>query len=225
MKTITKEYKVYSFDELSEDAKEKAHAEHLCGSVWFWADEAEHTMKDVEKLFHIKLRNWNIDTYRPEYPDVHFCDYFWEQEERKELSGNRARAFLWNNFGHVLLSPRIRYGFDIKNKRKSRVFFDRVYDGTCPLTGMCFDCDALDPLACFCFGVEWDENAKKRVRSSRLLKSEKYVTVEGIIRDCVHSMFKAFIDDVKYHESRECFEEDCKANEWTFLENGTMLNE
>lgn len=235
MKTITKEYTVYSFDELNEDAKEKAHSEHLQNSFeWPWACEAEHTMEEVEKLFHIKLRNWSIGTYRPEYPDIHFCDNFgdfWEQEERKELSGNRARAFLWNNFGHVLFEMK-HYGKYEKNasgvwryKRYSKVLPDsRVYDGTCPLTGMCFDNDALDSLAEFCFGVEWDEGAKKRVPSSRLLKSEKHVTVEDIIRDCVHSMFKAFIDDLEFHESRECFEEDCKANEWTFLEDGTMFN-
>lgn len=228
MKTITKEYVVYSFDELSEEAKSNAHSEYLrhC-EVWPFADEARATMDEIERLFCVRLSNWSIDAWCPEYPDVHFCDNFgdlWEQDERKELSGNRARAFLWNNFGHVLLSGRYYSKWHGTKHAHSRFFFDRVYDGTCPLTGICFDNDALDPLAEFCFGVKWDEDAKRRVPSSRLLKSEKHITVEDVIRDCVHSMFDAFVDDVKYHESRECFEEDCKANEWTFTEDGTMMN-
>lgn len=32
-------------------------------------------------------------------------------------------------------------------------------------------------------------------------------------------------DEIEYNNSEEAFEQDCEANEWTFLENGRMFNE
>jgi len=239
MRTVTDTYNVYTFDELSEEAKQKAHEDYLRDhDYWFWGSEATDTMKEVEKLFQIRLGDWCIDTYRPEYPSVRFLDNFgdlWEQDERRELKGNRARAFLWNNFGHVLTSPRTKYFCHDKNGKrfeavgancvsiKSNVFTTRVYDGTCPLTGVYFDCCALDPLAYFCFGVEWNEKEQRRTMTTdRTIRHDDRTTVEDVIKDCVRSMFKSFVDDMEDAESRERFAENCEANNWEFLENGEM---
>lgn len=224
MKEIT--IKLYSYDELSEEAQAKAHNDYLrAGDYWSLESEAKSVIEEVEKLFRVKLTDYSVDTYRPEYPTVKFGD-FWN-DDMKNLKGNRARAFLWNNFGHVLLSGRYYSKYHGTKHAHSRFFFDRVYDGTCPLTGICFDCDALDPMAYFCFGVEWSEELKKRVpgpRDENAVRRDNCTTVEGVVRDCVHSLFKSFCDDKEYAEGRESFRNACVANDWTFEEDGTMHN-
>ena len=239
MHTITKEYKVYSFDELSEEAKDRAYSDYLKYYDYPWSGEVETCIEGIEKLFHIKIRNWEYGGYRPYSYGIKWDDWFWNYDcgynnGRKELSGNRARAFLWNNFGHVLYEMK-RYGRYLKNEmtgkwryqRVSRVLAEsRVYDGTCPLTGVWLDNAALDPMAYFCFGVKWDEDLKKRVpdrRDAFAVKWDEGVTVESIITDCVDSLFHAAQDDYEYYQSREHFEEECRENGWEFLESGKMF--
>ena len=220
MKEIT--IKLYTFDELSDEAKKRAHETFLStGDYWGASGDATATIKKVEELFGIKLSDWEIDSYNPRYPVVTFQDSRWH-DEALDLKGNRARAYLWNNFGKVLLTGRYYSKWHGTKYAHSRLFFDRVYDGTCPLTGVCFDCDALDPMAYFCFGVVW--NGEKRVPSGRSLRADNAVTVKSVIQDCVYSMFKAFNEDCEASESMDYFAELCEVNGWTFEEDGTMRN-
>ena len=220
MKEIT--IKLYTFDELSDEAKKRAHNTFLStGDYWGASGDATATIKKVEELFGIKLSDWEVDSYNPRYPTVTFQDSRWNGGALY-LKGNRARAYLWNNFGKVLLTGRYYSKWRGTDRAHSRLFFYRVYDGTCPLTGVCFDCDALDPMAYFCFGVVW--NGEKRVPSGRLLRADNAVTVKSVIQDCVYSMFKAFNADCEASESMDYFAELCEVNGWTFEEDGTMRN-
>ena len=220
MKEIT--IKLYKFDELSDEAKKRAHETFLStGDYWFASVDATATIKKVDELFGIKLSDWEIGSYNPRYPTVTFENGRW-YNDALDLKGNRARAYLWNNFGKVLLTGRYYSKWHGTKHAHSRLFFDRVYDGTCPLTGVCFDCDALDPMAYFCFGVAW--NGEKRVPSGRSLRADNAVTVKSVIQDCVHSLFKAFNADCEASESMDYFAELCEGNGWTFEEDGTMRN-
>ena len=214
--------KLYTFDELSDEAKKRAHETFLsAGDYWGASSDAMATIKKVEDFFCIKISDWEIGSYNPRYPTVTFDDSRW-YNDALDLKGNRARAYLWSNFGKVLLTGRYYSKWRGTKYAHSRLFFDRVYDGTCPLTGVCFDCDALDPLAYFCFGVAW--NGEKRVPSSRSLRADNAVTVKSVIQDCVYSMFKAFNEDCEASESMDYFAELCEVNGWTFEEDGTMRN-
>ena len=220
MKEIT--IKLYTFDELSDEAKKRAHETFLStGDYWGASGDATATIKKVEELFCIKLSDWEIGSYNPRYPTVTFENSRW-YNDALDLKGNRARAYLWNNFGKVLLTGRYYSKWHGTKYEHSRLFFNRVYDGTCPLTGVCFDCDALDPMAYFCFGVVW--NGEKRVPSGRSLRADNAVTVKSVIQDCVYSMFKAFNADCEASESMDYFAELCEVNGWTFEEDGTMRN-
>ena len=220
MKEIT--IKLYTFDELSDEAKKRAHEAFLStGDYWDASGDATATIKKVEELFCIKLSDWEIGSCNPRYPTVTFENSRW-YNDALDLKGNRARAYLWNNFGKVLLTGRYYSKWRGTKHAHSRLFFDRVYDGTCPLTGVCFDCDALDPMAYFCFGVVW--NGEKRVPSGRSLRADNAVTVKSVIQDCVYSMFKAFNADCEASESMDYFAELCEVNGWTFEEDGTMRN-
>ena len=214
--------KLYTFDELSDEAKKRAYKTFLSRGNYRGAlSDATATVKKVEEFFGIKISNWETGSSCPRYPAVMFQDNRWCNDVL-DLKGNRARAYFWNNFGKVLRTGRYYSKWRGTKYAHSRLFFDRVHDGTCPSTGVCFDCGALDPLVCFCFGVAW--NGEKLVPSSRSLRADNAVTVKSVIQDCVYSLFKAFNAGCEASESMDYFAELCKRNGWTFEEDGTMRN-
>lgn len=218
MKEIT--VRLFDYDELSDEAKKKAHEDWLSqGHEHFWGGEVRDTLKKLEEEFGIEVTRWSYDSCGYDCGTIRFEDW---NDDQLALAGERARAFLWNRFGHLLLTGRYYSKFHGTKHAHSKFWFDRVYDGTCPLTGVCFDNDALDPLAYFCFGVKWDEKAKKRVMVPH---DERWrwrsTTVEEIIRDCVDSLFESARQDCEYQDSEEYFTEMCEANDWTFEEDGT----
>ena len=214
----TAKVKIYSFEELSDEAKKRAHANWLNeGHEHFWAGEARETIRAFESEFGVAIRNWHYDSSGYGY-DIDFGDI---SDEVLDLSGNRARAWIWNNHGDILLEPSVIYLRD-SVRRRSKVFFNRVYDGTCPFTGVCFDCDALDPIAYFAFGVEWSEKEKRRVASSRRLAADDATTIRDLIDACVDSLFKSLRKDCEAQETIEYFAEHCAANNYEFDEDGEL---
>ena len=232
MKEIT--IRLYEYDELSDEAKRKAHEDWLSMNHEHFRDgEVRATLKRLEEEFGIEVSRWSYGACSYDCGTVRFKNW---NDDQLTLAGERARAFLWNNFGHLVMQPRAHYYMKIdgkwrncvgqeSRKYESKVFFDRTYDGTCPLTGMCFDNDALDPLACFCFGVKWDEKARKRVTVPHDERWRwKSKTVEDVIRECVDALFESAQKDCEYQDSEEHFAEMCSANGWTFEEDGTIRN-
>ena len=68
MRTI--EVKVFTFDELSDKAKQNAIETWSGGQEYFWGDEAIESLKQFVDHFNGNLSNWNIDfldPYRNEY--------------------------------------------------------------------------------------------------------------------------------------------------------------
>ena len=223
---------VFAFDELSEEARERAHRDWVSeGMPYCWDAEARDTIKAFEREFGVKIREWEYSS----------CGYDFHLDTGSiddavlALKGNRARAWFWNNHGSVLLEPRVRYfTHDREGRRieavavdsvkyRSKIAFTRVYDGTCPWTGYCLDNDALDPIAYFCFGVEWDEKGKRRVQSkARTLRQDDANTVESLLRDSVDALFRSLKEDCAYQESMEAFKDACEANLYEFTEDGKI---
>ena len=225
----TAEVEVYSFDELSYEAKERALAKWRETEDHHWGGEVRDTIAAFEKEFGVDIKSWQYSSYSHRFSlDLSRID-----DDVLALKGNRARAWFWNNHAHVLLAPARHYWTHDRDGRllravapdsrvyQSKVFYDRVYDGTCPFTGVCFDNDALDPLAYFCFGVVWDAEKKARVQSTvRTVAADDRNTVESVLRDCVDSLFAAAQQDWEGQESEEYFRDFCEANEWEFTEDG-----
>ena len=232
MKTV--QLTLYSIDELSDGAKEYARSEWNKNTTHNWDGEVRDTLKEFEMEFDVTVKDWRYSPYDYEFS----LDLSGIEDDVLSLKGNRARAWFWNNHGAVLLSPRKTWWYRDKAAgkwreglicgpqpvRKSKVFFDRVYDGTCPFTGVCFDCNALDPLAYFCFGVRWDEELKKRVPIRPTKREDDGNTVRSVLRACVDSLLLAAQEDWEYQCSMEAFVETCRANDYTFTESGRMHN-
>lgn len=222
MKEVT--IRLYDYDELSNEAKKRAYKDWLSKDhEYFWDDEARDTLKKLEEEFGIEVSRWSYDSCSHDCGTIRFKKW---NDDQLALAGERARAFLWNNFGYLLLTGRYYSKFHGTKHAHSRFWFDRVYDGTCPLTGVSFDCDALDPLAYFCFGVKWDEKAKKRVMVPHDERWRwKSTTVEDVLRDCVDSLLEAAQKDYEYQRSEESFEEFCLGNDVMFDRFGRIRSD
>ena len=240
MKEIT--IRLYDYDELSPEAKELALEEWRSSDVeHFWSRDVKNTLDKLQEELGIEVSRWEYSPYIHDSGVIRFVRY---NDNQLDLAGRRAQAFLWNNFAHLIVQPRKKWyakhvdgKIDLsgcihcdsgwKNlKREAKVFFDRTYDGTCPLTGVGFDNDALDPLVCFCLGMEWDGKAKRRVmipQSKRVRWAS--TTVEDVIRDCVDSLLRLAQDDWNSQFTEEFFAGYARTNDFTFDENGHRRDE
>lgn len=228
MRTITpKPFNVYEFDELSDEAKQKA----IKGQRDFemeienpWADEWSDTLHKIEELFDIEV---DFDSY-----NQHSISWrkWWNKEYGEEmlnLSGNRALSFLWNNYGNDITSPKSYWtkftyvdGRPHAKNRKSRCLRET---GNCPLTGECYDNDALDPLWNFLEGKSPDE--KPMVIQHQFKYRFENWTVKDIIEDCVDSLCDAWEREEQYRLSDEGLVESIKSNDYEYYEDGTLYAE
>lgn len=135
MRTI--EIKAYTFDELSDDAKEKAFERFLnTDREYFWMDENKHSIEKGLEHFNCSMGNrWEIDwssanqSYVPVVIDLQYSD------EIAELSGVRLWKFINNGY--------MQYFCKYDKKYKP------LLDGNCPFTGYCVDENFLDPIRNF----------------------------------------------------------------------------
>lgn len=235
MKEIT--IRLYSYDELPDEVRDRVYRRYLETYEYCWSGDVRNTMRKLEEELGIEVTKWSYDSCSYDVGTIRFKHY---NDDQLALSGVRAQAFLWNNFAHLVMQPKGRWysrhvdgrldlsgcihcgpGWD-NLKRKSKVFFDRTYDGTCPLTGVCFDNDALDPLCNFCFGVKWDEKAERRVMIPQSMRMRwSATTVEDVLRDCVNALLATAQADCRYYESEEYFAGRCREDGSMFEKDGT----
>lgn len=86
--------------------------------------------------------------------------------------------------------------------RASRVFVST----DCPLTGYCADFAILDPIYKF------------------LKNPTEEITYHDLMNSCLDNFFKMCCRDVESTETMEYFIDESLANEWEYLEDGTLFN-
>lgn len=214
--------KLYTFDELDEDVRERLVYE--CGERHYSDEDREYrdTLKKLEELFGVKCVDWSVDSCSHNYnlyakydTYLHFrledaagCNY--ENDSDSEywylsLSGNRAMGKCWTLYGGDVVKGRY-YSGRMRGTigkdahfihRHSKVLFDGLHDGTCPLTGYCADNDALDPL--------WDMMEGKHVNDG--------TTIAEMIDQCFDAFFEAWEKDIACCYTEDYFR-DSEMAEW-----------
>lgn len=130
------------FDELNDEAKEKARQWYREGSASDTnsMDEVVDSLKSLFKAASIKLTDWSIGAYN-QHNYVTF-----DMGDAGELSGPRALTWLENNLFAGLRMTSQEY----KQKRKEYLSYGELYRPgkvrPCPLTGVYYDEDLLDAL-------------------------------------------------------------------------------
>lgn len=129
--------KVYKFEELSDEAKEKARAWWCKDETFDWLiDEGADSLKGLFKAAGIRLTEWSLGAYRR---DAYVS---FDMGNAGELKGKRAIAWLENNlFGPLRLT---RSDLLKTWREHGQTFGYRVgMVKPCPFTGVCYDDDLL----------------------------------------------------------------------------------
>lgn len=219
MKTI--ELTLFKFSELSESAKETAiqeYANDCQHDIQFIYDDAHKTVTEFVELFGLKggSRSWldfntnNIDDYIV------------------SLKGLRLRKYLINNYWDKLYQGKFRASIGdnkvIKHRNIKTNYYDMskgalvsssnfyystiFFECSCPLTGMCYDMDILDPIL--------------NIINNYNPKIHENMDFEDIINECSSSIRKTLKDEEEYIQSEEYIKELLSDNsDEIFYEDGT----
>jgi hypothetical protein len=209
----TKTINIYSFDELSEEAKEKAIEDYRSnGFDYFWGDDNENTLKEFEDIFPISVGRW-------EYGYHNFINFEMTcDDEISELKGIRLLKYLYNNYESILFQGEFKNTIEnrikhprIKSKKLSNGKWFNSYHSAifksncCVLTGYCLDDNILEPIYQF-------------------LKNPKdNINFEDLMKDCLESWIQACRNDYEYQQSNEYISEHLEANEYEFDEEGNRI--
>lgn len=93
MKTITKQFNVYSLEELKavdieayEDAMENVREAYTDTQIDFFYQDMEETMKEFAKVFNISLTDYSLGVYHNSYVNVNIDDYMdLDNGDKKDL--------------------------------------------------------------------------------------------------------------------------------------------
>lgn len=197
MRTI--EITVYTIDELSEKAKERAYHKWLEADWYPWEKENKKTLEEFCKIFPIKVTDWTYGGYK-DYIEFEFLD-----DDIKDLAGLRLLRYIYNNYFDYLYKGKYYLKYDPttgKYKgRRSKI----ILDNCCPLTGYYLDNVILEPIYNF------------------LKKPKDYITFYDLMVKCLDAWVKECSKDYQYCTSMEYFIELSRINGWEYRENGEMI--
>lgn len=188
---------IYTYDELSEQAKDKAFSNW--DGYYFWDSDNRKALKAFCEHYDIKCKNWEYDSYYYRFDiDV---DY----EETEQLTGKRLYSYI-NDLTYQIKPFKLYYKGGISGNTKFH--YSKIFkEDTINLTGYCADHAFYLPIKAY------------------LEKPDYKKTYKDLMEECVASYFEYCRDDHKHCTSQEYFAEECEANEWQFFVTGEMCNE
>jgi hypothetical protein len=204
MKTI--EIKLYKFNELSEEAKQKAINDYRNNDNYEdFSDEIE-SLKQFYSIFPVEQHGNNWSNFRVT------CD-----DNISGLFGQRLAVYLWNNYKTNLFKGKF-YGSlstnePVKHKRikskgpfKNGNMFHPYYSAitlsnSCVLTGFYMDDELLAPIYKF-------------------LDKPDNTTFKELLSECVEAWSHALKREEEWRNSDEYISEELTANDYDFTEDG-----
>ena len=200
-------FKVFRFDELSEEAKEKAITNFLENhDEYIWLREIENSAKAIAKVFGIQINfeydGWNRCYANWSVSNCEFCD------EELELSKARLIAWIVNRFDFKVLDYNIRCKAMAQSKkgyyRMFRWAFAKNRYSDNMLTGYCDDYCTME--------------AYKEIIDS--MKKGEHITLETFFDTLCKHFAKAATNEIDYQNSDEFAIEMIEANDYEFYEDG-----
>lgn len=211
---------VYSFDELSSEAKERAiEAERSArNNHWYfpWQDEYQSTLSAFCERFDIEVEDicghydGTVEIKKGCYPDLNSNADTWYQRRYdiygEKVRGLRLRTYVINNFSDVLYERRKQYVNGRGSKHRASNVFTTPTD--CPFTGFCADDAMLQPMRDFVA----DPTSRPATYD-----------LNDLMGDCVSAFNSAWLRDCEWYMSDECITGDILANEYQFTEDGDRV--
>lgn len=194
----TETIKIYKFNELPEESKQKAIEKYRIESGrlgdYPWVREIVDSFRAVFGFSGIHIKNYSIGDYNS-YVEFDMDDGV------RQLSGNRARTWLENNlFSRVRISRN-----DYMRNRKNYFCYGSAYRigkiKPCPFTGYCADEDFIEDL-------------KESIDSGE--------TLERAYKLLAHKATKLIEAEIESQLTDEYISETLSINDYEFTENGEM---
>jgi len=210
MRTETIVRKIYTIDELSDDAKQRAYEDSIESFEYFLHGENMASLNAFAGIFNIKIKNYSYGGNNS------FIDWSFSgvDDEVVELKGFRLAKYIWNNYRRDLFKGKY---FSLQSKKEFNPHYGVKYgtyksrhskillDNSCVLTGFYIDDDLLKPIYDF------------------LNKPCTHTDMEYLIQDCVNCWLSSVQSDYEDQMSIEAFYDNAQANEWEFYSDGRML--
>ena len=196
--------KVYSVEELSERALERAYYDWCETSRYPWNEDYKNTktLLKFKRTFPVEVYDWQ---YEGGYKYIIFhmdCE-----DEVAELEGFRLAKYIWNNYrtdlykGKYYSKGKYVDGIYQHVSRRSKIILEKDYS----LTGYHLDYAILKPI--------WDFLDSPRPN----------ITFRDLMEECLESWLTACEDDYNDYYRKENFIEIAKANGWEFFEDGSRF--
>ena len=197
MRTI--EYKIFRYDELSEQAQkvaiESMRDENSSVRIESDSEEYRNTLDKIEHIFGVKVYDWSVDEY-----NYYFRFEFTNIEEDTENEPRLLLRYLNNNVLPYIDNKKRYYSKTARASRKSRILYNNSYEYC--LTG------------CWCDGAI--DNALNNINQS----VKKHLNAREFVESFLEGFFEQWRKDYEYAMSDECIAEHIEANEYEFYENG-----
>lgn len=201
--------KVYKFNELTTEGKEKAieayrNSNYECDYHWL-TSEAMATIKAGLEAFNCDLADWSIDFQNASSWKVNFN--IENLDAVQDFSPIRLKTYLLNNFYDNFFAPK-HYG-DYKERKSGKWSYARYskifkVETDCPFTGVCYDYNFLEPFRKF-------------------IQSPDRSDFEELVNDAVQSVIRCVESEIEYQNTDEAITETIEANEYEFLANGKQI--
>ena len=195
MRTETTITKIYKFDELSDEAKEKVIAEARDSDMEINRDDLVDCMKSAMNKMEIAIEDYSIG--------IDGSGYIKLDVENDDLEGARAYAYIMNNFFEGVDKKKLVY----KEWGKRRIsHLDRKdWMDNCPFSGWCYD---------FAVKEAWDSWCND-------LRQGKSPSVRDFLDNLEWAYLKELSDE--YYGFNEYDARDlAESNGYEFLEDGTI---
>lgn len=219
MKEVT--VKLYPFSELKEEIQEIIINERQSridfAEPYYY--EHEETLKAFEELMGVKVKNWSVDgfryNYRVGYEISAYSDGYYHDVDGEEIKGKYLWRYVMNNVYDDIRPRKVFYksesGYNSEkhrwNKQRTSKVIRRRWD-ECVLTGVCYDCDILEPIAKY-LSKPIDDN----------------YTLDDLVHDCLDKFFYDWQQEIEYANSYEGVKEwltEFDGHE--YFENGKVFN-
>lgn len=210
MRTI--ETKIYTFDELSEAAKQRAINDYNNNERFeYLFDDANNTIRAFCDIFPAE-QGGNSLFYLVAKEDNAYND---------NVRGERLQRYIWNNYGRKIFTSKyygVKANYPIKHNRIQSItyrngntfngYYSAIFvDNLDVLTGVCYDDDLLKPIYEF-LNQRNPEN----------------IGMEELIKRCGKSLEESVTSEIEYLCSNESVSEALTVNDYEFFEDGKFAN-
>lgn len=185
---------LYSFNELSDNAKENIISTWRYNDEYFWSKENDESLKEFCNLFNINVTGYDYGYHN--YINAKFN----LDDNILELSSQRLATYIWNNYKNALYKG--KYYSKYSKSRNSKI---QLSPNDCSLTGYYIDQALIDPI------IEFMSKPDGR-------------SFERLLNDCLDNWLLMCKRDYDYWLSSESIIEDIEFNDYLFLANGNLAS-